>query len=636
MENPRIRPICDLLNENFYVPRYQRGYRWGKQEVTELLDDILQYYEAIQDRDNKVSKFYCLQPVVIKAKEWEEDDNGKIKGWELIDGQQRLTTIYLVLTYLQEIRSKINFKHIGDKSVLYQLFFETRVSSKDFFIKKRFVDKIDDTNVDFFHISHAYRIIKDWFEINGFEYEILNVLLKVDYNVSIIWYEATETKDKTDDDSSIDLFTRLNDGKIPLTDAELIKALLLQADLYPSKEVRYVKQRLFEVASEWDMIEATLQDEKMWLFLNNTDYQPSSKIEYIFKLLADKWNGYDNQELIKFDEKEGKPKHYEFLVFDKYLVKKREQHSVSQNSDKDILDPINEVWKEIKDIYSRFYEWYDNHTIFHYLGFLLAFERDKEKLIRELFDLKLNKEEFELHLKKLIAQIVKIKSKWSESGFIKQLNEISYGEDDTEIRKILTLFNIDTLIKHKKENARFPFHLFKIEKITSIEHIHPQNPETIDTNEERAKTWLSAHKTSLVNFSLNGHLQKEEIQEQIEKIESLIVDYDKDKFKDIYFETIELYGRVIDFKENELHTLYNLALVDKDTNSMLNNSFYDVKRELLKTNKLGKYIPICTQRAFSKYYSENPKEMIFWNSEDRQAYFNDIEKVYNSFIHLLN
>ncbi|MCB9247043.1 MAG: hypothetical protein H6613_00030 [Ignavibacteriales bacterium] len=50
--------------------------------------------------------------------------------------------------------------------------------------------------------------------------------------------------------------------KIPLTDAELIKALLLQADLYPASEERYVRQRLFEIASEWDDIEAKLQDEK--------------------------------------------------------------------------------------------------------------------------------------------------------------------------------------------------------------------------------------------------------------------------------------------------------------------------------------------------------------------------------------
>ena len=75
MENPRIRPIVDLLKENFYVPRYQRGYRWGKQEITELLDDILQYYNATKDRKNKVSKFYCLQPVVVKAKIW-RNNNG--------------------------------------------------------------------------------------------------------------------------------------------------------------------------------------------------------------------------------------------------------------------------------------------------------------------------------------------------------------------------------------------------------------------------------------------------------------------------------------------------------------------------------------------------------------------------------
>lgn len=632
MENPRIRPISDLLKENFYVPRYQRGYRWGKQEVTELLDDILQYHETTQDRDNKVSRFYCLQPVVVKAKEWEED-NGKIKGWELIDGQQRLTTIYLILTYLQEIRNRVNFKHIEDKSALYRLYFETREASKDFFIQKKFVEKIDKTNVDFFHISTAYQIIKKWFETNGFEHEILNTLLKVDYNVSIIWYEAVET---TENDSSIDLFTRLNDGKIPLTDAELIKALLLQADIYPSNEERYAKQRLFEIASEWDTIEATLQDEKMWLFLNSTDYNPSSKIELIFKLLSDKWNKYDKQELIKFEKKDGKPKHFEFLVFDKYLAKKREELNLSTNPDKDILDPINEVWKEIKDIFSKFYDWYDNHTLFHYLGFLLAFEQDKERLIKELFDLKLNKDAFELHLKERIAKVIKIKSKRNGSDVLNQLHEISYGEEDAEIRKILTLFNIETLIKHKKEDARFPFHLFKTENITSIEHIHPQNPESIDTNEERAKVWLTAHKTSLAHFTLNGHPQKQEIQKQIDKIEKLLIDYDKENFKSIYSETIELYGKVIDFKENELHNLYNLALVDKDTNSMLNNSFFDVKRELLKTNKLDRYIPICTQRAFSKYYSENPKEMIFWNNDDRLAYYKNIEEVYNSFINLLN
>jgi uncharacterized protein with ParB-like and HNH nuclease domain len=636
MENPRIRPISDLLNENFYVPRYQRGYRWSKQEITELLDDILQYYEACKDRKNKVSKFYCLQPVVVKSRLWNNHKGETLSGWELIDGQQRLTTVLLILNYLEDVRVLL------ERGIdIYSIDFETRENCSAFFENKSYKaainnSKIDDSNVDFYHISKAYLYIKEWFEKEKNKVGIVETLLNLDYNVSIIWYEAKETKDNQDNNSSIDLFTRLNDGKIPLTDAELIKALLLQADLYPSSEERYIKQRLFEIASEWDIIEANLQDEKMWLFLNNTDYIPSSKIDLIFKLLSDKWNGYDSQELIQFEKKDGKPKHYEFLVFDRYLAKKREHFNLSTKSDKDILDPINEVWKEIKDIFSRFYEWYDNHTLFHYLGFLLAFEQDKETLIKDLFDLKLNKEDFVLEIKKRIAKAVKIKSKWKETGALKQLNEISYGEEDAVIRKILTLFNIETLTKHKKENARFPFHLFKKEKITSIEHIHPQNPETIDTNEDRAKIWLSAHSNSLAYFTVNNHPHKEEIQILIDKIEKLLIDFDKESFKTIYSEAIDLYSKIIDFKENELHTLYNLALVDKDTNSLLNNSFFDVKRELLKNNKLGRYVPICTQQAFSKYYSESPKEMIFWNNDDRHAYYKNIEKVYNSFINLLN
>ncbi|HPT40559.1 MAG TPA: DUF262 domain-containing protein [Candidatus Paceibacterota bacterium] len=635
IENPRIRPVGDLLQENFFVPRYQRGYRWGKQEITELLDDILQYYEATLDRENKVSKFYCLQPIVVKAKEWNEDDNGVIKGWELIDGQQRLTTIYLILIYLQEIRNKINFKHIEDKLALYFLYFETRVTSKDFFYKRKFIEKIDTANVDFYHISSAYVIIKEWFEINGFEYEILNTLLKLDYNVSFIWYEA-ESKSLNSDDSSIDLFTRLNEGKIPLTDAELIKALLLQADLYPSSEERFVKQRLFEIASEWDAIEAKLQDEKMWLFINDTSYQPSSKIEFIFKLLADKWNEFEKQSLVKYDLIDGKPKHYEFLVFSKYLANKRSENIKNKSGEIDLIIPVNEIWKEIKEMFSKFYEWYNDHNLYHYLGFLFATEKNKDELIRELINLSIDKEPFESNIKTRIGSAIKITSKDKETGFVKQLSQIAYNEDNPAIIKILLLFNIYSLIEHKKERARFPFHLFKKEKITSIEHIHPQNPPSLDTDEDRAITWLNKHKSSLNTIKNKLENKSEIIDAAIKKIDDLLRKYDKEAFKNIFSEIIEIYTKISDFKENELHTLYNLALVDKDTNSQFNNSFFDIKRELLKENKLGRYVPVCTQRAFSKYYSNSPKDMIFWDNDDRKAYYKAIEKVYLSFINLID
>ena len=634
IENPRIRPVGDLLHENFFVPRYQRGYRWGKQEITELLDDILQYYKATQNRENKVSKFYCLQPVVVRKKEWLNNSKEKTKGWELIDGQQRLTTMLLILNYLEDVR-----KLLGNQLHIYSIDFETRENCKPFFQNKAYKKSVDETNVDFYHISKAYEYIDNWFEKNNHKVEILNTLLKSDYNVSIIWYEAVDIN-QDNDDSSIELFTRLNDGKIPLTDAELIKALLLQADLYPTSEDRFVKQRLFEIATEWDDIEAKLQDEKFWLFLNDTSYQPSSKIEFIFKLLADKWNVVEDKEgddkrLIEYETLEGKPKHYEFLVFDKYLANKRAEFLKRSEEGKNVLESVNEIWNEIKEMFSMFYEWYNNHNLFHYIGFLLATEKNKEELIRELIDLKLTKTDFEDNIKNRIANSVKINKKDKETGIIKQLNQISYGEDNQEIIKVLLLFNVDTLVKHKKENAKFPFHLYKKEKITSIEHIHPQNPPSIDADEDRARIWLSQHKISLLSMKEIAGSNQDEICTILQQIDDLLKNYDKEKFKILFSKILELYIEISDFKESELHTLYNLALVDKDINSQLNNSFFDVKREILKENKLGRYVPICTHRAFSKYYSKSSKEMIFWNNEDRQAYFKAIESVYLSFINLI-
>ena len=66
-----------------HVPAYQRGYRWGADEVDRLLSDIWA----------SEGKPYYLQPIVVKAM--------RMAGLELIDGQQRLTTLYLIFNFMQ-------------------------------------------------------------------------------------------------------------------------------------------------------------------------------------------------------------------------------------------------------------------------------------------------------------------------------------------------------------------------------------------------------------------------------------------------------------------------------------------------------------------------------------------------------
>lgn len=81
-----LKYIKELQGIIFHIDKYQRGYRWGMREIFSLLDDIFTFKKSIRD------SFYCLQPLVVNEK--------KENNYELIDGQQRSTTIYLILKYL--------------------------------------------------------------------------------------------------------------------------------------------------------------------------------------------------------------------------------------------------------------------------------------------------------------------------------------------------------------------------------------------------------------------------------------------------------------------------------------------------------------------------------------------------------
>ena len=93
MKNINLEPklIGDIKGE-FFIPAYQRGYRW-KDEVEMMLNDI----NEIPEGQN-----YSLQPIVVKRL---SDDK-----FELIDGQQRLTTIFLILRYIQNFLPKCQIK----------------------------------------------------------------------------------------------------------------------------------------------------------------------------------------------------------------------------------------------------------------------------------------------------------------------------------------------------------------------------------------------------------------------------------------------------------------------------------------------------------------------------------------------
>ena len=91
----KFMSICELCEKKFYIPKYQRGYRWDQQQVIDLLNDIHDFSQ----RKPTDEELYCLQPLVVTQKE----DN----CYEVIDGQQRLTTIKILLSYLGNVRNLV-------------------------------------------------------------------------------------------------------------------------------------------------------------------------------------------------------------------------------------------------------------------------------------------------------------------------------------------------------------------------------------------------------------------------------------------------------------------------------------------------------------------------------------------------
>lgn len=62
----KLEPIKDLKDMNFFIPDYQRGYRWEEQQVKDLLDDI--YSFSKKKGAGKEKEIYCIQPLVVSEK----------------------------------------------------------------------------------------------------------------------------------------------------------------------------------------------------------------------------------------------------------------------------------------------------------------------------------------------------------------------------------------------------------------------------------------------------------------------------------------------------------------------------------------------------------------------------------------
>lgn len=557
------------IEGEFYVPSYQRGYRWDETQVCQLLNDIT------ENGDNA----YCLQPLVVRKKA-----DGT---FELIDGQQRLTTIYLLIKYIKDMykpRLKMN----------YTLSYETRKGSSDYLANIE-PNKAQD-NIDYWFMYNAYKTIDEWFkkkELEGNDQQAADLFALYFYpkvgngiggNVKFIWYEVQGVDDK----DAIALFTRLNIGRIPLTNAELIKALFL----CNTKQME--NKRQLEIALQWDTIERELHDDDFWYFLTKKkaeDY--ATRIELVFDFFASERSN-QNDPLSTF------------LYF---------------NEIKKTGKSLSDLWEEILRYYYRLKEWYKKDSLYHRIGYLVASGHTTMNRIVDA-TINLRKSEQEQLLDEEIKNSIKFKKSYLDLNYVNNYNEIS---------RLLLLFNVVSVMNHT--HKRFPFRAYNTE-LWSLEHIHPQHPEDMKNDKKLWNEWMNIQKLSIEELPVANDTSKDRKEKLVAEAITFIKNEHatKEEFK-------TLSGKIVQFlsdkSEDDLtHSLSNMALLSKSQNSALNNSLFDAKRrEIIEMDRRGEFIPYCTRNVFLKYYTAPDKiQMAKWSEADREGYVAAMNRVLKTYL----
>jgi hypothetical protein len=577
---------------NFFIPRYQRGYRWAETDVTRLLDDVWA----------SLGKEYNLQPVVVKL--YREGEDEKSSEWELIDGQQRLTTLFLILRYMQEQE----WKRYGAP---YSLRYQTRPGSE------RYLSTLDPAkrseNIDYHHLYQAYETIGKWFKQHGDDIQQEHVASKLHVhlfdNVRIIWYQAPPAADPAlSERDSIALFTRLNVGRIALTDAELVKALLLSTIL------KWQAERAQEVAAQWDGIERDLQDADIWSFVagdkaEQTTDRYATRISLLLDSLA------DEHDLVPKGGK--RPRYHTFETLRGQIEPSRESALA--------------FWKRVVELHARIVGWFGMPVLYNKIGFLIAAGTPLGELAKLASEKK--KSEFDQELATRIGRVVGMKEG--------QLLELSYDDKKRGYPKLLQLLLLMNVETASRAGQRFPFRRHQ-GKSWSLEHIHARNAQSL-TKVDQWKAWLRAHNVALAALPSHDSATKSlqtEIETALQAIDTAT------NFGPVFerlsaqvIAVFEAPGQDGAALGHGMHAISNLALLSRNDNSALSNAVFEVKRRMILDidrnleDAKDAYIPMCTRNVFLKYYpGADAQQIHFWGLQDRESYYKAIVSALGTYL----
>lgn len=648
--------IGELLDGRyFYIPSYQRGYRWTEKQVGDLLRDLLCFANdfANEGKEKKQEQFYCLQPVIARPITNEDklksmfgtEYNESIQShgvWEIIDGQQRLTTIFLLYKYLLDQKGwdAETLKEEEDGKELYHICYATRDGSSQF-LEGLTIKTIEDSdeeslkdNVDYFHMANAFKYIGEWIKTDGktinIRYQLGGSLdnIRTSFfkllngmsdtkggSVQVLWYEIAEVKEK----NNIKEFQKINTGKIRLTDAELIKGLFLLKKNFTSGD-KYIKQS--ELALEWEYIENTLHANNFWYFLQKKGYDMPNRIDLLFNLIYKK-NALKEIPEVEWDAK--------IKEIDARLMDTRQSeifrfyyNRFEGKMGEDLQQEVAVAWDEVMELFRTLDDWFCTPSIYNYIGLLSQCGEDLCRLVLhfEYMPETICRDDFEKYLKERISYHLRGAKVDDENKQI--LN--TYDKDHDTIYKLLLTLNIHLLneqnqkLESESDVYKFPFDVLSAQN-WDIEHIDSFHTNALKKEKDKWE-WI---KTAMAD-------RKDELKD--DEVAALKQKLDESALDDA-ISILKKNAQEVEVDEEIKNTIGNLTLLDAATNRMYGNSLFCTKRRIIiERIKQGVFVPIATQYIFAKFFDEKGTNRSLWTKEDMEAYHKYIYEALKQYIKL--
>ena len=254
----------------FRVPEYQRSYKWGSEEIDDLLDDIRHAQLTAKDKE------YFLGSVVLQ-KYLRSSGSLTYTCYDVLDGQQRLTTLLITMAVLRDLATDAKLKASAAEAIYQE---ENQYENQpervriEFLIRDEVGNFVENflkpnkgteqqdlleqhaelPNVSVSNMAKAALYLREW--LGGLALDDLNRLAIFLFNKVIVIYVAAESLE-----DAFRLFTILNNRGLPLTNSDILKSMNIGAVTNENKRRQY--------ASLWEELEGEFGPDEFDRFLGH-------------------------------------------------------------------------------------------------------------------------------------------------------------------------------------------------------------------------------------------------------------------------------------------------------------------------------------------------------------------------------